>query len=107
MAYNYKIVLPKKNDLYKETLNEAAEYYKNKKGDISTTELEDCIFKQGFIDGAKWQSEKFQTYSQEQLFAFGKDCFYKGFYKCENDDANCFTAFREEIGKLFNEFKNK
>lgn len=29
-----------------------AEKYKNKKGSIPTIELEDSIFKQGFIDGA-------------------------------------------------------
>ena len=40
-----------------ETLEEAAENYANKKGHIPTTELEDAIFKQGFLDGAKWQAE--------------------------------------------------
>lgn len=44
----------------KETLEEAAEKYANKKGDIPTTKLEDTIFKQGFIDGAKWQQEQEQ-----------------------------------------------
>ena len=29
----------------------------------------------------------------EELIAFGKNCFYKGFDKVENDDANCFTAW--------------
>jgi len=47
------------------TLEKAAENYANKKGDIPTTELEDAIFKQGFIDGAKWQSER--MYSEEEL----------------------------------------
>lgn len=32
--------------------------------------------------------------------AFGKRCFYKGFEKCQNDDANCYTAWREEAGGL-------
>ena len=41
-----------------ETVEEAAEVYANKKGDIPTTKLEDVIFKQGFIDGAKWQMDK-------------------------------------------------
>ena len=41
-----------------ETLEEAAENYVNKKGDIPTTKLEDAIFKQGFLDGAKWQQEQ-------------------------------------------------
>lgn len=39
-------------------LEKAAEVYANKKGDIPTTKLEDAIFKQGFIDGAKWQMDK-------------------------------------------------
>jgi hypothetical protein len=48
-----------------ETLEEAAKKYANKNGDIPTTELEDAIFKQGFIDGAKWQQEK--SYSEEEV----------------------------------------
>lgn len=40
-----------------QSIQEAAEKYVNKKGDIPTTELEDAIFKQGFIDGAKWMME--------------------------------------------------
>lgn len=51
-----------------ETLEEAAEKYANKKGDIPTTKLEDAIFKQGFIDGAKWQQEQNKNlYSEEDL----------------------------------------
>ena len=42
----------------KTELEKAAEVYANKKGDIPTTKLEDAIFKQGFIDGAKWQQEQ-------------------------------------------------
>ena len=37
---------------------------------------------------------------EEQKIAFGKRCFYKGFEKAENDDANCFTAWREEAPEL-------
>jgi hypothetical protein len=48
-----------------ETLEEAAKKYANKNGDIPTTELEDAIFKQGFIDGAKWQKER--SYSEEEV----------------------------------------
>ena len=58
----------------KTELEEAAEKYANKKGDIPTTKLEDAIFKQGFIDGAKWQQEK--MYSEEDLrqaFQDGQD----------------------------------
>ena len=52
-------------EIKQETLEVAAEKYANKKGDIPTTKLEDAIFKQGFIDGAKWQQE--QMYSEEDL----------------------------------------
>jgi hypothetical protein len=49
----------------KETLEEASENYMNKKGHIPTTDLEDAIFKQGFLDGAKWQQER--IYSEIDL----------------------------------------
>ncbi len=41
-----------------------------------------------------------KKFSEDDLVSFGKRCFYKGFEKSENDDANCYTAFREEIGEL-------
>ena len=44
----------------KETLGESAEVYANKKGDIPTTKLEDALFKQGFIDGAKWMEKEME-----------------------------------------------
>lgn len=44
-------------------------------------------------------------YTEEELIAFGKNCFYKGFDKAENDDANCFTAWREEAKELLNSVK--
>ena len=54
----------------KTELEEAAEKYANKKGDIPTTKLEDAIFKQGFIDGAKWQQEQNKNlYSEEEVHA--------------------------------------
>jgi hypothetical protein len=59
----------------------------------------------GFIKGAKLQAER--MYNEEELLGFGKSCFYKGFDKAENDDANCYTAFREEIGNLVKQFKKK
>ena len=56
----------------KTELEEAAEKYANKKGDIPTTKLEDAIFKQGFIDGAKWQQKQDKNlYSEEDLLKFG------------------------------------
>jgi hypothetical protein len=48
-----------------------------------------------------------KTYNEEEFLAFGKSCFYKGFEKAEKDDANCYTAFREEIGGLIEQFKKK
>ncbi len=62
----------------------------------------------------EWLVEKFSTQGtlhssdisqakamdKEQKIAFGKKCFYKGFEKAENDDANCFTAWREEAPEL-------
>jgi hypothetical protein len=62
-------------------------------------------FKDGVLEGAKWQQER--MYTEEELLSFGKNCFYKGFDKAENDDANCYTAFREEIGGLFEPIKKE
>jgi len=60
------------------------------------------------IDNELLEIEKQQKgYSEEELLAFGKSCFYKGFEKSEKDDANCFTAFREEIGSLIEQFKKR
>lgn len=46
---------------------------------------------------------------KEAIEETGKKFFYKGFEKCKNDDANCFTAWREEapnlILSLINELK--
>jgi len=55
----------------------------------------------------QFQDQDNKLYSEEEVLAFGKSCFYKGFEKAENDDANCYTAFREEIGNLVEQFKNK
>jgi hypothetical protein len=49
-----------------ETLKEATNKYANKNGDIPTTELEDAIFKQGFIDGAKWQQKQDKNKYKEE-----------------------------------------
>jgi hypothetical protein len=38
--------------------------------------------------------------AREEIITFGKNCFYKGFDKAKNDDANCFTAWREETNEL-------
>lgn len=55
---------------------------------------------QGDADGNKMPS-------LEELEAFGKVCFYKGFGKASKDDANCFTAWREEAPALIESLKSK
>jgi len=47
------------------------------------------------------------VYSEEDLISFGKKCFYKGFNKSENDDANCFTAWKEEAPELIMDLKQE
>ena len=46
-------------------------------------------------------------FTLDDIKSFGKKCFYKGFEKCEKDDANSFTAWREESGLLLHELLNK
>lgn len=46
-----------------------------------------------------------KLYTEEEVINFGKNCFYKGFDKSENDDANCYTAWREEAWELMNKLK--
>lgn len=82
------------------------------KGLLNLNELDsfrDYHYKQelynAFIVGIKYQQKI--SYSEEEMLAFGKSCFYKGFEKAEKDDANCYTVFREEIGSIIEQFKNK
>lgn len=49
--------------------------------------------------------EEKKSYTIEELIAFGKNCFYEGFNKAETDDANCFTAWREEAAQLIKNFQ--
>lgn len=71
--------------------------------------------KQSSIEWLVEQFEKIVFYSEEakeeiidqaremhkqEIIEFGKKCFYKGFEKCKTDDANCFTAWREEAPEL-------
>jgi hypothetical protein len=44
--------------------------------------------------------EQAKEMEKEQKITLGKRCFYKGFEKAESDDANCFTAWREEAEEL-------
>ena len=87
------------------TLEEAADEYALEESKFGLDKVRARI---NFIKGAKWQEEQDKNkYSEEDMIAFGKSCFYKGFEKAENDDANCYTAFREEIGILVEQFKKK
>jgi hypothetical protein len=79
-----------------ETLEEATKKYANKNGDIPTTELEDAIFKQGFIDGAKWQQER--SYSEEEVIKFGQ--WLSEFNNLDNESEYV-------IKQLLERFKNK
>ena len=78
----------------KTELEEAAQKYANKKGDIPTTKLEDAIFKQGFIDGAKWQEQR--MYSEEE--AIKKIIDYVDF------QFNTHRELNTEIIKWFEQF---
>ena len=52
------------------------------------------------------EEERKVSFSMDEMVAFGKKCFYKGFDKCETDDANCYTAWREEAGLLIEQIKH-
>ena len=85
-----------------ETLGEAAEKYANKKGDIPTTKLEDAIFKQGFIDGTKWQQEQCKNlYSEEDLLNFG------AFVRIEDKKEKRLFLIQDYYKKWFEKFKKK
>ena len=83
----------------KTELEEAAEKYANKKGDIPTTKLEDAIFKQGFIDGAKWQQEQDKNlYSEEDLLKFG------AFVRIEDKKEKRLFLIQDYYKKWFEQF---
>jgi hypothetical protein len=56
--------------------------------------------KNGYDNAKQRLLEKAFEIEKEQMIALGKRCFYKGFEKAESDDANCFTAWREEAEEL-------
>ena len=82
-----------------ETIEESAEKYANKKGDIPTTKLEDAIFRQGFIDGAKWQQQ--QMYSEEDLLNFG------AFVRIEDKKEKRLFLIQDYYKKWLEKFKQK
>lgn len=59
-----------------------------------------------FIKLFEGEKEIQVSFSMDEMIAFGKKCFYKGFDKCETDDANCYTAWREEAGLLIEQIKH-
>ena len=83
----------------KTELEEASEKYANKKGDIPTTRLEDAIFKQGFIAGAKWQQQ--QMYSEEDLLNFG------AFVRIEDRKEKRLFLIQDYYKKWLEKFKQK
>ncbi len=56
----------------------------------------------GDEDGVIVPNKNKKSFSLKELTKIAKDCFYKGFEKSEKDDANCFTAWREEADNLIN-----
>ena len=86
----------------KTELEEAAKKYANKKGDIPTTKLEDAIFKQGFIDGAKWQQKQDKNlYSEEDLLKFG------AFVRIEDKKEKRLFLIQDYFKKWFEKHKKK
>lgn len=81
------------------TLEEAAENYSNKKGDIPTTKLENAIFKQGFIDDSKWQQER--SYSEEDM----REAFKEGFDSHYESADNLTIQDKEDV--FIEQFKKK
>jgi hypothetical protein len=126
----YKIIIPKEEPDYtallqsvgtkQETLEESAENNYYFESDIEMVNFISEMASTGKIPN-RWsafvakinelylfkQEQDKKMYSEEEVLSFGKSCFYKGFEKAENDDANCYTAFREEMGSLVEQFKNK
>ena len=84
-----------------ETLKEATNKYANKNGDIPTTELEDAIFKQGFIDGAKWQQEQ-----DKKIFSQLVDLLeeLKPIYR---EDSYSYKHYQLERLEIIKQLKNK
>ena len=86
----------------KTELEEAAKKYANKKGDIPTTKLEDAIFKQGFIDGAKWQQKQDKNlYSEEDLLNFG------AFVRIEDKKEKRLFLIQDYYKKWLEKYKKK
>ena len=96
--YYKKVPLVEKPvNLSQETLEEAAEKYANKKGDIPTTKLEDAIFKQGFIDGAKWQQEQDKNlYSEEEVLEIIDLLFHRYASSSRIDAKEYFLQFKKK-----------
>jgi hypothetical protein len=110
----YEIIIPSEEcKVYTEGEYIVFEFQKQELPKLGTKEFNDLASayfggkprQETLQGGAKCKAER--MYSEEEVLAFGKSCFYKGFEKSEKDDANCYTAFREEIGSLFEQFEKK
>jgi hypothetical protein len=91
-----------------ETLEEAANNYANQKGDIPTTELEDAIFKQGFLDGSKWQEK--MVYSEEEVIEIIKLSCEEGMLiqRTINDKVKIpYMRIKDFTIKILEQFKKK
>ena len=116
----YKIIIPKeepKQDLpivngsygctiqtkKEETLEEAAAVnWAIRKGHIRTTKLENALFKQGFLDGAKWQSKR--MYSEEEVKMLAFNFYYDMSHKMGVAE-NLISENRLNAEEWFEQFK--
>ena len=115
----YKIIIPKeepKQDLpivngsygctiqtkEQETLEAAAVNWAIRKGHIRTTKLENALFKQGFLDGAKWQSKR--MYSEEEVKMLAFNFYYDMSHKMGVAE-NLISENRLNAEEWFEQFK--
>lgn len=100
-------------DLDKKATEYFFKYWENAKVDLDRMPL----YKEAGLESMKVEYKNIYTkalkdnegkrYTEADIIAFGKKCFYKGFDKSKNDDGNSFESWREEAGKLIEENKPK
>ena len=86
-----------------ETLEAAAVNWAIRKGHIRTTKLENALFKQGFIDGAKWQQEKMYG----EAIEFAEWIRVKDFQTASKDNWIGLNMEYYTTEELFEQFKKK
>ena len=87
-----------------ETLEAAAVNWAIRKGHIRTTKLENALFKQGFLDGAKWQSKR--MYSEEEVKMLAFNFYYDMSHKMGVAE-NLISENRLNAEEWFEQFKKK